>query len=117
MKSAVPGPSTSPVEVANVTRRGFWLLVGQRELFVAFRDFPWFKDASIGQITKVELPSPHHLYWPELDVDLAVESIEHPEKYPLVSQARPDRRLRPASTPKRTRGKPGRPGARTRLNC
>jgi len=103
--------------VANVTRQGFWLLVGQRELFVAFRDFPWFKDASIGQITNVELPSPHHLYWPELDVDLAVESIEHPERYPLVSQARPDRRLRPASTPKRTRTKPGRPGARSRLNC
>ena len=117
MKSAAPGRSTSPVEVANVTRHGFWLLVGQRELFVAFRNFPWFKDASIGEITKVELPSPHHLYWPELDVDLAVESIEHPEKYPLVSQARTDRRLRPASAPKRTRGKPGRPGARSRLNC
>ncbi len=66
---------------------GMELFIEQRELFVAFRDFPWFKDASIGAITKVELPSPHHLYWPELDVDLAVESIEHPEKFPLVSQA------------------------------
>ena len=43
-------------------------------MFVVFRDFPWFKEASIQAITQVELPSPHHLYWPELDVDLAVES-------------------------------------------
>jgi hypothetical protein len=28
-------------------------------------------------------------YWPELDVDLAVESIRHPEKFPLVSKVRP----------------------------
>src|SRR5207244_11146693 len=45
---------------------------------------PVVQEASIRAITRVELPSPHHLHWPELDVDLAVESIEHPEKYPLV---------------------------------
>jgi hypothetical protein len=106
MKSAAPGPSTSPVEVTNVSPHGFWLFIGQRELFVAFRDFPWFKEASIAAITRVELPSPHHLYWPELDVDLAVESIEHPEKYPLVSQARarvqPSKARRPSGR-RRTR--------------
>ncbi|MGA3212995.1 MAG: hypothetical protein ABSD20_16945 [Terriglobales bacterium] len=62
MKSAAPGPDTSLVEVANVSEHGFWLLIEQRELFVALRDFPWFKAASIGAVTKVELPSPHHLY-------------------------------------------------------
>src|SRR5438552_2017359 len=88
MQSAALGRSTSPVEVTNVSRHGFWLFIGDRELFVSFQSFPWFKAASIDAITHVELPSPHHLYWPDLDVDLAVESIEHPEKYPLVSQAR-----------------------------
>jgi hypothetical protein len=29
---------------------------------------------------------PHHLYWPDLDIDLAVESIRHPEQFPLVSR-------------------------------
>ena len=61
MKSAALGPSTSPIEVTNVSSHGFWLFIGQRELFVAFRDFPWFKEASIAAITRVELPSPHHL--------------------------------------------------------
>ena len=97
MKSAALGPSTSPVEVTNVSTHGFWLFIGQRELFVSFRHFPWFKEASVGAITRVELPSPHHLYWPDLDVDLAVESIEHPEKYPLVSQVRSNEALQPSS--------------------
>jgi len=62
---------------------------GERELFVSFRDFPWFSDASIREITRVESPSAHHLYWPDLDIDLAVESLMYPERYPLVSQAEP----------------------------
>jgi hypothetical protein len=65
----------------------FWLLLGDEELFVPFSSFPWFRDASIGKLTEVELPSPHHLYWPALDVDLAVDSIRHPEQFPLVSRA------------------------------
>ena len=93
MKSATPGGSTSQVEVTNVSPHGFWLFVGEQELFVPFKDFPWFKDASIGQISRVELPSAHHLYWPDLDIDLAVDSLRHPERYPLISQAQPNKRL------------------------
>lgn len=89
MPSAALGRITSPAEVTNVSAHGFWLFVGARELFVPFQQFPWFRDASIRAITNVQLSSPHHLYWPDLDIDLAVESIEYPEKYPLVSQAQP----------------------------
>ena len=87
MKSVRRGRNTSAVEVGNVSAHGFWLLVGEREHFLSFADFPWFRDATIAQLTDVELPSAHHLYWPELDVDLAVESLDHPERYPLVSRA------------------------------
>lgn len=96
MTSVAPGRSTSPAEVTNVSVHGFWLFISDRELFVSFEHFRWFRDASIGAITNVKLPSPHHLYWPDLDVDLAVESIEHPEKFPLVSQVWPDKAPRPA---------------------
>ena len=105
MKSAAPGPGISPVEVTNVSPHGFWLFIGERELFLPFRTFPWFKEASVSAITHVELPSPHHLYWPELDVDLAVESIEHPEKYPLVSQARSNKGLQRPSRARSVRAK------------
>lgn len=86
MKSEQRGRSTFPVEVGNVTRQGFWLLLDDRELFLPFAEFPWFRDASIEGVATVERPSPHHLYWPLLDIDLAVESIEHPERYPLISR-------------------------------
>jgi len=108
MRSAPPGASTSPVEVTNLSPHGFWLFVGERELFVPFKQFPWFREASVRQITNVELPSPDHLYWPDLDIDLAVESLEHPEKYPLVSQEPLRKRVRTVkarrlSTKKRAR--------------
>ena len=88
MSSAVLGQSTSVVEVTNVSAHGFWLLLGAEELFVPFADFPWFRDAPIGKLTQVELPSPHHLYWPALDIDLAVASIRDPAQFPLVSKGR-----------------------------
>jgi len=97
MKSAKPGKNISDVEVTNVSSHGFWLLLGGRELFVSFEQFLWFKNVPIGKLLNVELPQPHHLYWPDLDIDLAVESLEHPERFPLVSQmqpARPHRRAR-----------------------
>lgn len=97
MTSAELGRNTFPAEVTNVSAHGLWLFIGERELFVAFEHFPWFRDASIRAITNVERPSAHHLYWPDLDIDLSVESIEHPEKFPLVSQAQPDQALQPPS--------------------
>jgi hypothetical protein len=69
-----------------VSQHGLWLLMGAEELFLPFLQFPWFQDAPIGKVLHVEQPSAEHLYWPELDIDLAVESIRHPEKFPLVSR-------------------------------
>jgi uncharacterized protein DUF2442 len=97
MRSARPGKSTSVVEVGNVSPHGFWLLIGDQERFVSFKDFPWFREASIRELTNVELPSPRHLHWPDLDVDVAVESLDYPERYPLVSRT-PNRRLKPSAS-------------------
>ncbi|WP_367026445.1 DUF2442 domain-containing protein [Methylococcus sp. ANG] len=80
------GTDISPVEVSGVSKHGFWLLLDdEEELFVAFADFPWFSKAPVEQLFHVERPQPHHLYWPDLDVDLHVDSIRHPERFPLVS--------------------------------
>jgi hypothetical protein len=86
MKSAARGNSTSGPEVTNVSQHGVWLLLEREELFLPFALFPWFKDAPIGKVLHVEQPSRQHLYWPELDIDLAVESIRDPERFPLVSR-------------------------------
>jgi hypothetical protein len=111
MSSAARGKITSDVEVTNVSKHGFWVLVGGRELFASFKDFPWFKDAPVGHILNVEWPSSHHLYWPDIDVDLAVESLENPAAFPLVSGAPHNKVLQPSSRARKVRTKRPRAGA------
>lgn len=111
MSSAARGKSTSDVEITNVSKHGFWVLVGGRELFASFDDFPWFRQAPVGHILNVEQPSPHHLYWPDLDVDLTVESLENPAAFPLISGAPHDKALQLSSRARKARPKRGRSGA------
>ncbi len=85
--SARRGPNTSEVEVTHISKHGIWLLLGERELFMSFEDFPWFREATVGNIQDVTWPHPRHLYWPGLDIDLAVESIEKPGNYPLIARS------------------------------
>jgi len=84
LKSETPGTGTSEVEVTQISKHGIWLLLQGTEHFLSFEQFPWFRDASILAIHNVELLNEHHLYWPQLDIDLAVESIENPERFPLI---------------------------------
>jgi hypothetical protein len=82
----MPGAATSEAEITNISKHGFWLLLDGSELFLPFEDFPWFKQATIEQILRVERSASGHLHWPGLDVELSVNSIEHPERYPLKSK-------------------------------
>ena len=86
MNSEQLGKIASDVEVTNISTHGIWLLVGEREFFLSYEDFPWFKEVPIGNILRVEQPTPGHFYWPDLDVDLGIESIEHPERFPLKAK-------------------------------
>jgi len=69
------------------------VLLDEREVFVSFRQFPWFAEATISQLSNLERPVPHHLYWPALDIDLHLDSIDSPDSFPLVSGARPNKSL------------------------
>ena len=84
MKFEQVGENISAVEVLNISRHGLWLLLHGSEYFLDFDHFPWFRNAKISSVLNVELPQPHHLYWPDLDIDLELDSIRFPEKYPLV---------------------------------
>jgi len=83
MSSLAPGPTTSNVEVTNISAHGVWLLFHERELFMSYEDFPWFRDQPVKFILNVEEQSPEHFHWPDIDVDLTAEMIEHPERFPL----------------------------------
>ena len=84
MKSAKLGKHTSKPEVTQVSLHGLWLLVGVREYFLDFDAYPWFAKGSIADVTKVQLLHGRHLRWPALDVDIELESLAYPDRYPLV---------------------------------
>ena len=86
MKSYADGKITLQAEVTQIDKQGIWLLIGEKESFLSFENFPWFRSASVAAIHNVEVLNARYLHWPELDIDLAVESIEHPERFPLISK-------------------------------
>jgi hypothetical protein len=84
----MPGTITSPVEVVQLTPQGVWLAYHDQEFFLDHDQFPWFRDATASQVFNVQEISPAHFYWSDIDVDLDVERIQHPERFPLVAKAR-----------------------------
>ena len=69
--------------VENITPFGIWIFVKEKEYFLSYKEFPYFKDETLSSIQKVQLLHGYHLYWPDLDVDLEIDNLENPEKYPL----------------------------------
>ncbi len=81
------GNNISTPEITYISTHGVWLLASEREIFMPYDEFLWFKDAPVRSIINVQEMSPGHFYWPDLDVDLSLESIIHPEHFPLKSSA------------------------------
>ena len=86
MSSLAHGNNTSVIEVTNISAHGVWLLAHGKELFMSYDDFPWFKDQAAKSIFNVEEQSRGHFYWPDFDVDLTVEIIENPGRFPLKAK-------------------------------
>src|SRR4030067_3131620 len=74
------------VSVENITPLGIWLFVKEKEYFLSYKDYPYFKHQTLNSIQNVQLLHGYHLYWPELDVDLEIDNLENPEKYPLKAK-------------------------------
>ena len=84
MKLKQVGKNISVPEILNISKHGFWIFIDNREFFLDFKNYPWFKKASIESIMKVILLTKNHLYWEDLDIDLLLDSIKNPEQYPLI---------------------------------
>jgi len=88
MKSEKAGAiiSENDTEVTNISAHGLWLYHESKEYFLPYEQFPWFKNANIEEVLKVKTLFNDHFYWPDLDIDLNLEMIKEPEKYPLKSK-------------------------------
>jgi hypothetical protein len=65
-------------EIMTIDRRGFWLRWRDEELYVPFALFPWFEHATVAQLCRIEHLGRECLYWPGLDLELALDRIRHP---------------------------------------
>lgn len=74
------------VSVENLTPFGIWIFVKGKEYFLNYKDYPYFKDQPIKAIQNVKLLHGFHLHWACLDIDLEIDNLENPEKYPLKSK-------------------------------
>ena len=79
-------PVEHGVAISYVTEYGFWLRTPEGDRFLAFANFPRVRDAPVRHILHVEEVTPGHYHWPDLDVDLSLQIIRNPERFPLVSK-------------------------------
>jgi hypothetical protein len=98
VRSIKRGKSTS-ASVENITPFGIWLLVKGKEYFLSYDVYPYFRDQTLRAIQNVRLLHGYHLYWEDLDVDLEIDNLENPEKYPLHSMSV----RKSTATPRKTR--------------
>ena len=72
------------VNVLMINSQGILLNVMGNDYFVSYNRLPWMKDASIRSVLNVQMAGGNAIEWPDLDVDLEINSLKHPEQYPLV---------------------------------
>ena len=74
------------VKVLTITSGGVLIEIEEGEFFLPFSRVPWFKNAPVSDVLNVKINGKHSIRWNTLDVDLEIESLLHPEKYPLISK-------------------------------
>ena len=73
----------SDYHVTNIEKYGFWLLVDNKEYFILFEEYPVFKKATVDQTLNVIRIANSKFHWQELDADIELKALEHPEKIKL----------------------------------
>ena len=72
------------VSVLMINAQGIMLTVDGNDYFLSYNRVPWMKDAPISSVLNVQREGLSAIAWPDLDVDLEIESLKHPERYPLI---------------------------------
>lgn len=74
------------VEVTFISKNGLILLVGDKEYYLSYGKFPWFKNATVSDVFDVQMLGKNRIRWEALDVDLNLSIISNPENYPLIAK-------------------------------
>ena len=74
------------VEVTFISKNGLILLVGDKEYYLPYGKFPWFKTAAVADVFDVQMKGRNRIRWEALDVDLNLSIITNPDAYPLMAK-------------------------------
>lgn len=77
------------VNVLMINAQGMMLSVLGQDYFISYNRMPWLRDARISSVLNVRMAGRNAIEWPELDIDLEIESLKHPERYPLIMKRSP----------------------------
>ena len=77
------------VAVLMINAQGMLITVQGQDYFLSYNRVPWLRDARISSVLNVRMSGPCAIEWPDLDVDLEIESLRHPERYPLIIKRSP----------------------------
>ena len=87
---------TTSVSVLMINEQGIMITVLGNDYFLSYNRVPWMKDATVRDVLNVRMEGKDAIVWPDLDVDLEIESLKHPERYPLVMKRGPFDFIEPA---------------------
>lgn len=76
--------SSTSASVLMINAQGIMISVCGNDYFLSYNRIPWMQDAPIRSVLNVQMSGPESIVWPDLDVDLELDSLRHPERYPLV---------------------------------
>jgi len=71
-------------KVSMINDRGVLISVLGQDYFLSYNRVPWMRDATISEVLDIRMSGKNAIEWPKLDVDLEVDSLRHPERYPLL---------------------------------
>ncbi len=72
------------VSVLMINAQGIMLSVCGNDYFLSYNRIPWMRNASIKSVLNVKMSGRNAIEWPDLNVDLEIDSLKHPERYPLI---------------------------------
>ena len=76
--------SSTSVDVLMINDKGVMISVQGQDYFLSYNRVPWMRDATINEVLDVQMSGKNAIEWPKLEVDLEVDSLRHPERYPLI---------------------------------
>ena len=77
------------VSVLMINAQGIMISVGGQDFFLSYNRIPWMREASIKDVLDVQMCGNEAIEWPSLDIDLEIDSLRHPERYPLLIKRNP----------------------------